>query len=466
METTNRGRHGTSWAHALLIFWVASCGTEAGPIAVDPMDPNKPRAMQERQLTDSMRVRAVDYGEGRAAVSIRDTAGQLLFGAEYTLQDESHVLVTNKINLGALQHDDAGVVEDSYFIDRSDADKFSLDDAVTGAAIIHGQYLNVARHAYATEDTTGCTLPIIGTATSCSNKGACCDQHDKCYFEYHCDYLSWDAKGPATEACKKCNDVVKTCPNPFNPSPGPAACCAPDLKKNTCGTESPKWNPSTPIPKFPNGITASGLDPALAIPGSPVRGVLPDLRDAGIGSATASADSGQHRVPRPVQCAASQPKCPQAKDEDPPDCDRAASGCKTEESDVEPSVSTEDESDDSDLAADEDGPGSDDESADEESSDEESSDEESSDEESSDEESSDEDGSDEASSDEESSDEDSSDEDESADEDTSDEDTSDEDSFDEDSFEDDPGAECGEDCWDRSAYALRQRAGRAPGVTA
>jgi hypothetical protein len=348
--------------------------------------------VQEKQLTDSIRVRAADYGEGRASVAIRDTAGQVLFGVEYTPEDDEHVLVTNRINLGALRRDDAGVVEDSYSIDWSDTDKFSLDDAVMGAAIIHGQYQNAARDDYVTTDTTGCSIPIVGTAASCSNKGACCDQHDKCYFEYHCDYLSWAAEGPATDACKKCNELVKTCVNPFNPGPGPAACCGSDLNKNTCGEENPMWDPATPIPKFPNGITDSGLDPKLSLPESPVRSVVRGDGDAGLGNATLDTgttgnardagvgeqgqarDSGGERgcaddaatCTRPGGPASILPcksalECQHAANDDLQDCDRGDTSCETAQDDADPSDPTEDEDDDSEVAADDDDTGSEDE---------------------------------------------------------------------------------------------------------
>jgi hypothetical protein len=376
MEITNCGRFGASWTYGLLTLLVASCGTDTPSIALDPTDPSAPRAVQEMQLTDSTRVRAADYGDGRASVAIRDSAGQILFGMDYQPQDDTHVLVTNRVNLGALRDGDAGVIEDSYTIERSEADKFSLDDAVMSAAILHGQYQNAAQDYFATEETTGCTIPIIGTAASCSNKGACCDQHDKCYFEYHCDYLSWDPKAPASDACKRCNDVVKTCVNPFNPSPGPAACCGPTPKENTCGEESPKWDPETPIPRFPNGITDSGLDPELSIPRSPVHSVLPGDGDAGLASSTADADrnggardggvAAEDREPdddesdctdhaadceaqdgpeSTVLCKASDLQCPQSADDDEQDCDPSDEYCETQTSDVDPTDDGSDEVD-------------------------------------------------------------------------------------------------------------------------
>lgn len=84
------------------------------------------------------------------------------------------------------------------------------------------------------QDHWGCDGPA--SPLTCSEWGACCDQHDKCYQENQCNSASWACFARAQsayfakkcdsgggEVCHKCNVRVKECFE--GPPPGKAECC-------------------------------------------------------------------------------------------------------------------------------------------------------------------------------------------------------------------------------------------------
>jgi len=64
-----------------------------------------------------------------------------------------------------------------------------------------------AFHSAARADMPGCDLASGGD--SFTNKGACCDTHDKCYADNGCTEASWN--GSEGAACSQCNANVVAC---------------------------------------------------------------------------------------------------------------------------------------------------------------------------------------------------------------------------------------------------------------
>ena len=105
-------------------------------------------------------------------------------------------------------------------------------DIESAAQLIFGQVQKAADGA--NFDAFGCDVPRPFAPLTCSDQGACCDQHDLCYAQNHCTSKSW--MGAAGTPCDQCNMAAVRCIMFRNP--GPSECC--DLRNawggELCGT--------------------------------------------------------------------------------------------------------------------------------------------------------------------------------------------------------------------------------------
>lgn len=70
------------------------------------------------------------------------------------------------------------------------------------------------------QDLRGCDPPA--NFLSCTPKGACCDEHDRCYASNDCDSSSW-LRSALNPMCHICNLVAADCV--LTKNPGPSECC-------------------------------------------------------------------------------------------------------------------------------------------------------------------------------------------------------------------------------------------------
>ncbi|MEY4512767.1 MAG: hypothetical protein RLZZ450_4889 [Pseudomonadota bacterium] len=266
MKEHEKQRTLQAWMMGLLGLCLAACsgggdGSAAGSVTAQP------RRVVNGDFGSEVQGRAEDYGDAGAKVLVVGRKGQAALSVEYVPQAGGGMLVVSKMDMRATAGLDAGVITETLQVAPEDVPAISLENSLEGAAVLRGLYSQAASDYYAAADTLGCTVPLIGKGGSCTQIGACCDQHDICLEKQNCSGLTL-IFGGGTEACQKCNALLKTCLT--TRAPGPSTCCGGNGKPNVCGNPSPILPPHPPLP-FPNPTTSTGLDPSIGIPGSPVK---------------------------------------------------------------------------------------------------------------------------------------------------------------------------------------------------
>ena len=151
-------------------------------------------------------------------MEIRNRRGDRLFEAAYRAIASSTYRVDYALyplGAGASAQPTASSIEVS--LDRAP----TLEDATTGAVVIHSQFENAVLGNY---DSWGCDLlpGRYNWIASCGTKGACCDVHDACYRRYGCTAGSWTS-APWSRCQVFCNAPAVACFVGANP--GPSQCC-------------------------------------------------------------------------------------------------------------------------------------------------------------------------------------------------------------------------------------------------
>jgi hypothetical protein len=207
---------------------------------------------------------------GQPRVELRQKNGTVVFVADFQpgADQHQHLLYTLLPNQ-AISDLKQTVTND---IPLRDQQPLSDAAAVTHTQVVYKQVVGAIRGDY---DGYGCDKLYgdIPTLNSCGSHGACCDNHDYCYFSRRnskgerCTAASW-LPGDLQKAfgytynpdCSVCNTDVLWCGIAQDPAMmGPSECCDP-ANGHTCGM--PRTGDTFEIGAAPVEATSRVVDPA------------------------------------------------------------------------------------------------------------------------------------------------------------------------------------------------------------